>query len=192
MLSPRASKILCSFVQRKFYVAFSCKKKFCVFFHCTMCVIIFFIVQLVQRFSHLIETKQLFSDRQKQLNACAFSDGVEKQKCCVEPGAIKTVITLLYNFLIQNLAGCFVTAIATVSVVFTFCHCWNRCNTFSKSKTDNPTLFQGVFSLQLKWKNYLISIFINYTIRLTFLCRIWVSIVQGFPSRAFLKQRLPH
>jgi len=37
----------------------------------------------------------------------------------------------------------------------------------------------------------LISIFINYTIWLTFLCRIWVYIVQGFPSRAF-EQRLIH
>ena len=56
-----------------------------------------------------------------QMNACAFSDGVEKQKCCLGPGDIKTVIAfLLYNFLIQNLAGCFVTAIATVSVIFTF------------------------------------------------------------------------
>jgi len=56
-----------------------------------------------------------------QLNACAFSDGVEKQKCCLGPGDIKTVITfLLYTSLIPNLAGCFVTAIATVSVVFTF------------------------------------------------------------------------
>ena len=56
-----------------------------------------------------------------QLNAFAFSDGVEKQKCGLGPGDIKTVITfLLYIFLIPNLAGCFVTAIATVSVIFTF------------------------------------------------------------------------
>jgi len=56
-----------------------------------------------------------------QLSACAFTDGVEKQKCCPGPGDIKTVVTfLLYNFLFQNLAGCFVTAIATVSVIFTF------------------------------------------------------------------------
>jgi len=56
-----------------------------------------------------------------QLNACAFSDGVEKQKCYLGPGDIKTVITfLLYTFLIQTLAGCFVTTIATVSVIFTF------------------------------------------------------------------------
>jgi len=38
----------------------------------------------------------------------------------------------------------------------------------------------------------LISIFINYSIWLTFLCRIWVSIVQCFPSKVFLKQRLVH
>ena len=63
---------------------------------------------------------------------------------------------------------------------------------FQSQKTGNPTFFQGVFSLQKKWKNYVITIFINYTIWLTFLCRIWVSIVQGFPSRTFLKQRLAH
>ena len=61
---------------------------------------------------------------------------------------------------------------------------------FQRQKTGNPLFFQGVFSLQKKWKNYLISIFINYTIWLMFLCRIWVPIMQGFPSRAFLKQRL--
>jgi len=56
-----------------------------------------------------------------QLNTCVFSDGVEKQKCCLGQGDIKTVITiLLYYFVIPNLAGCFVTAIATVSVIFTF------------------------------------------------------------------------
>jgi len=53
------------------------------------------------------------------------------------------------------------------------------------NKTGNPPLFSGVLSLQKKWKNIFISIFINYTIWLTFLCRIYVSIVQGFPSRAF-------
>jgi len=36
----------------------------------------------------------------------------------------------------------------------------------------------------------LISIFINYTMWLTFLCTICVSIVHGFPPRAFLKQHL--
>jgi len=35
---------------------------------------------------------------------------------------------------------------------------------FQSQKTDNPPLFQGAFSLQKKWKNYFISIFINYTI----------------------------
>jgi len=61
---------------------------------------------------------------------------------------------------------------------------------FYNKKTGNPSFFSCVFSLQTKWKNYFISIFINYTIWLTFLWRICVSIVQGFPSRAFLKQRL--
>jgi len=55
------------------------------------------------------------------MNACAISDGVEKQKCCLGPGDIKTVLTFfLYNFLIQNLAGCFVTAIAIVPLIFIF------------------------------------------------------------------------
>ena len=63
---------------------------------------------------------------------------------------------------------------------------------FQSQKTGNPPFFQGVFSLQKKWNNYLISIFINYTIWLSFLCRSCVSIVQGFPSRAFLKQHLVH
>jgi len=35
---------------------------------------------------------------------------------------------------------------------------------FQSKKTGNPTLFSGVFSLQKKRKNYLISIFINYTV----------------------------
>jgi len=34
---------------------------------------------------------------------------------------------------------------------------------FQSQKTDNPPLFQSVFYLQ-KWKNYLISIFTNYTV----------------------------
>ena len=48
-----------------------------------------------------IETKLSYLAIGKaQLNACAFSDGVEKQKCCLGPGDIKTVITfLLHNFL---------------------------------------------------------------------------------------------
>jgi len=73
------------------------------------------------RFSQ-IETKQRYLAIVKsQLNACAFSDGVEKQKCCLGPGDIKTFITfLLNNFSIPNLAGCFVTAIGTVFVIFTF------------------------------------------------------------------------
>jgi len=73
------------------------------------------------RFSQ-IETKLSYLAIGKaQLNACALSDEVEKQKCCLGPGDIKTVITfLVYNFLIPNVAGSFVTAIATVSVIFTF------------------------------------------------------------------------
>jgi len=98
------------------------------------------------RFS-LIETK--LSDLaigKAQLKACAFSDGVEKQKCCLGPGDIKTVITfLLYNFLIPNLAGCFVPALATVSVIFKFSHFWNRHNKLSKSKNRQSTLVSECF-----------------------------------------------
>ena len=206
MLRPRANKniALFFFVQTKFCVAFSCEV-FCG----TMCVIIFFGVQLVQRkylwrFFVLkrnstvrcsqIETKVSYLAIGKaQLNACAFSEGVEKQKCCLGPGDIKIVITfLLYNFLFPNLAGCFVTAIATVSVSFTFFPIVGiGAINFPSKKTGNPPpLFSGVFSLQKKWKKFFISIFINYTIWLTFLWRICVSILKGFPSRAFLKQRL--
>jgi len=125
-------------VQRKFCEAFSCENKiFLVFLWYNVCNNFFFAVQLVQRkylwrfyvlkrnsavrFSQ-IETKLSYLAIGKaQLNACAFSDGVEKQKCCLGPGDIKTVITfLLHTFLIPNLAGCFLTAIATVSVIFTF------------------------------------------------------------------------
>jgi len=96
-------------VQVKLCVFFHAKIKFCVFFCGKMCVIIFFVVQLVQR-KHLwrfymlkqnctvhfsqIETKLSYLAIGKaQLNACAFSDGVEKQKCWLGPGDITTVIT---------------------------------------------------------------------------------------------------
>jgi len=73
------------------------------------------------RFSELETKLSYLAIGKAQLNACAFSDGVEKQKCCLGPGDIKTAILfLLYNFLIPNLAGCFVTAVATVSVIFAF------------------------------------------------------------------------
>jgi len=73
------------------------------------------------RFSQIDIELSYLAIGKAQLNAYAFSDGVEKQKCCLRPGDIKTVITfLLYNFLIPDLAGCFVTAVATVSVIFTF------------------------------------------------------------------------
>jgi len=61
---------------------------------------------------------------------------------------------------------------------------------FQIKRTGNPPLFSGVFSLQTKLKNFFISIYVNYKIWLTFLWRICISIVQGFPSRAFLNQRL--
>ena len=122
------------------------------------------------RFS-LIETKLSYLAIGKaQLKACAFSDGVEKQKCFLGPGDIKTVITLLlYNFLIPNLAGSFVTAIATVfGDFYIFPIVGIGAINFQNKIAGNPPLFSGVFSLQKKW-NFFISIFINYTIRLTFL-----------------------
>jgi len=139
MLRPRASKILhCFFLCKENFVwLFHAKIKFCVFFRGTMCAIIFFVVQLVQR-KYLwrfyvskrnsavrfcqIETKLSYlAIGKEQLNACAFLDRVEKQKCCLGPGDIKTVITfLICNFLIPSLAWRFVTATATVSVIFTF------------------------------------------------------------------------
>ena len=133
-----------------------------------MCVIIFFrssvsatkISVKVLR----IETKQccmlqsnrnqteLFSDQQSTAERmCVFGRRVEKEKCCLGPGDIKTVTTfLLYNFLIQNLAGYFVTAIATISVIYNFSHCWNRRNKLSKSTNRQSTLVLGCFSLQKK------------------------------------------
>ena len=63
---------------------------------------------------------------------------------------------------------------------------------FQNTKTGNPPLFSRVFSLWKKWNKFFSSIFINYTMWLTLLCWICVSIVQGFPSKAFLKQRLAH
>ena len=116
----------------------TCKNKiFRVFLWYNVCNNFFFGVQLVQRkylwrcyvskrnsavrFSQIKSKMSYLAIGKAQLNACAFSDGIEKQKCCLGPDDIKTVITLLlYNFLIPNLAGCFATAIATVSVIFTF------------------------------------------------------------------------
>ena len=138
MLRRRANIILSYFlVQTKICVAFSCKNKIVrVFLSYNVCNN-FFVVQLVQRkylwrfyeskrnsavsFSQIEPKLSYLAIGKAQLNACAFSDGVEKQKCCLEPGDIKTVITfLLYNVLIQNLAGCFLIAIAAVPVNFTF------------------------------------------------------------------------
>jgi len=63
------------------------------------------------------------------------------------------------------LAGCFATAIATVSVIFTFFPIVGigAINFQSKKQAIHPS-FRVFFSLQKKWNNYLISIFINYTI----------------------------
>ena len=97
-------------MQRKFCVAFSCENKICLFFRGTMCATIFSVVQLVQRkylrrfyvskgnsaanFSQIEPKQNNLAIDKAQLNARAFSDGVEKQKCCLGPGDIKTV----YNF----------------------------------------------------------------------------------------------
>ena len=63
---------------------------------------------------------------------------------------------------------------------------------FQIKRTGNPPLFSSVFSLQTKLKKIFTSIYINYRKWLTFFWRICISIVQGFPSRAFLNQRLAH
>jgi len=112
-------------VQVKFCVVFLCKEKFvwlfhakikfCVFFQGTLCTITLFhssvnaIENIYEGFTYRNESAVRFSQiktklsylaiGKAQLNACAFSDGVERQKCCPGPGDIKTVITfLLYNF----------------------------------------------------------------------------------------------
>ena len=139
MLSPRASKILCSFVQRKFYVAFSCKKKFCVFFHCTMCVIIFFIVQLVQQkylwwfYVSKRNSAVSFSQIKPKLRYLAIAKhSWTRVRFLTETKAEMLYRTRWYKnchnfsslqFLIQNLAGCFTTAIAIVPVIFIFFPC---------------------------------------------------------------------
>ena len=106
----------------------------------------------------------------------------------------KTVITLLfYNILMQNLTGCFVNSCRNrLCDFYIFPIVGIGAIHFQSKKTHNAPLFQGVFSLLKKLKSYVISILINCTVWLTFLCRIWVSIVQGFPSRDFSKQRLAH
>jgi len=113
-------------VQVKFCFVWLCKENFVVTFSCenqilrvflwyNVCNNIFFGVQLVQRkylwrlyvlkrnsavrFSQIETELSYLAIDKSPLNACAFLDGVEKQKCCLGLGHIKTSITfLLYNF----------------------------------------------------------------------------------------------
>ena len=144
------------------------------------------------RFSQ-IETKLSYLAIGKaQLNACAFSDGVEKQKCCLGAGKNchnfsslqffnSKLGRMLCNSYSNRFCDFYIFPIVGIGAI-----------NFQSEKTGNPHLFSGVFSLQKKVEKFFVSIFINYTICLTFLWRICVSIVQGFPSRAFLKERLAY
>jgi len=175
-----------------------------------MCVIIFFGVQLVQRkylwrfyvskensaarFSQ-IETKLSYLAIGKaQLKACVFLDGIKKQKCCLGPDLYKNC----HNFASLQFFTSKLGRMLCNSYSNRFCDFYIFPSVgigaikFQSKKTGNPPLFSGVFSLQKKWKIFFILIFINYTIWLTFLWRICVSIVQSFPSKAFSKQRLAH
>jgi len=91
----------------------------------------------------------------------------------------------------QNLAGYFVTAIATFLWFLHFSHCWNRRNKLSKSKNRQSALVSGCFSLQKKWKNYLISIFINYTIWLRFCAEFGFLSCKVFRPEPFKNNALP-
>jgi len=118
MLRPRANKKFALFFlcKENFVWHFSCENKILrVFLWHSVCNNYIFGVQLVQqkylwrfylmkpisavRCSQIEAKLRYLAIGKWQLNACAFSDGVEKQKYCLEQGDIKTVITfLLYNF----------------------------------------------------------------------------------------------
>jgi len=118
------------------------------------------------RFSQ-IETKLSYLAIGKaQLNACAFSDGVEKQKCCLGPGDIKTVISfLLCNYFNSKLGRVLCNSYSNrFGNFYIFPIVGIGAINFQSQKTGNPPLFSGVFSLQKKWKKFFILIFINYTI----------------------------
>ena len=144
------------------------------------------------RFSQ-IETKQLFSDRQSTAkHMCVFGRSRKAEmlswtrwyKNCHNYSSLLFCNSKLGRMLCYSYSNRF-------SDFYIFPIVGIGAINFQSKKTSNPPLFSGVFFLQ-KWKNFFISIFINYTIWLTFLCRICVSIVQDFPSRAFSKQRLAH
>jgi len=118
------------------------------------------------RFSQ-IETKLSYLAIGKaQLNACAFSDGVKKQKCCLGPDDIKTghnfsslqffyfkLGRMLCNSYSNRFCDFYIFPIVGIGAI-----------NFQSKKTGNPPLFPGVFSLQKKWKIFFILFFINYTI----------------------------
>ena len=145
-------------MQVKFCVVFLCKENFVWLFHAkiklfvffcgTMCVIFFFrssvsatkIPKKVLR----IETKwcctfqsnrnqiELFSNRQSTAERmCVFERSRKAEMLSRTRGYKNCHNFSSLQFLIPNLAGCLVTAIATVSVIFTFSRCWNRRNKLS-------------------------------------------------------------
>jgi len=115
------------------------------------------------RFSQIKPKLSYLAIGKAQLNACAFSDGVEKQKCCLGPGNIIIVITsvqlfnlklgrMLCNSYSNRFCDSYIFLIVGIGVI-----------NFQSIKTGNPFLFSGVIFLQKKWTNYLILFFVNYT-----------------------------
>ena len=120
------------------------------------------------RFS-LIETKQLFSDRQSTANSmCVFGRSRKAEmlsrtrwyKNCHNFSSLQFFNFKLGRMLCNNYSNrfCDFYFFPVVGI--------GEINFYSKT-TGNPPLFSGVFSLQKKWKIFFISIFINYTIWLT-------------------------
>ena len=179
-------------VQVKFCGVFLCKEnfvwlfhakvKFCVFFCGTMCAIIFFrssvsatkISMKVLR----IETKQFCTVQSNRNQIELFSDRQSTaERMCVfgrNPKAEMLSRTRLYknyyNFSSLQFFNSKLGSVLCNSYSNRFCDVYvfpivgiGAIN-FQSQKTGNPPLFSGVFSLQKKWKNFFISIFINYTI----------------------------
>jgi len=83
-----------------------------------------------------------------QLNACAFSDGVKKQKCCLGPGDTKTVITfLLCYFFLLKLGMMFCNSSGNCSCDFyIFPIVGIGAINFQSKKTTNPLVLGCFFS----------------------------------------------
>ena len=157
------------------------KKKLCVFFCCIMCVIIFFRSSVSATKTSMkvlsIETKvlyvqsnrnqtELFSNWQSTAESMyvfgpsrkpEMLSRTRQYKNCYNFSSIQFFNSKLGRMLCNSYSNHFcdfyIFPIVGIGAI-----------NFQSKETDNPPLFQGAFSLQKKWKNYLILIFINYTI----------------------------